>query len=419
MDEVDEAAPAARPDLTARPARRGTFSSLSLPQFRYLLAGTAFSQIASWMEEVARGWLVLQLTHSPFQLGLLGFIRGFSQLVVSPAAGVLADRLERRRLAAVTQAVPALVALTIGLLVSTGHVQMWHLYVMVSIGGVAGAINVPARQVLVYDVVGGESLTNAIGLNAVTSNLARIAAPSVGGLIIGAVSIGASYYAQTLFFVLATFATFLLRPIAQADPVRTPLWQGIRDGVSYVRGDPTMARLVLLNVIPNLLIYPYVAMMPLFAEEVLHVGSVGYGVLLTGVGFGSIPGGLIVANMSGSRWKGRAMGAAALLYMSMVALFALSSWFALSFAILVVGGLGWSLMVTLNQTLLQLNLADAFRGRVLALYSMAGGLTPFGNLAMGASADRFGVQEAVLAFALVGLVLAAFLGLGSARVRRL
>ncbi len=418
MDDVD-AAQAARPGLGTRLARGATFSSLSLPQFRFLLAGTAFSQLAGWMEEVARGWLVLQLTHSPFQLGLLGFIRGFSQLVVSPAAGVLADRLDRRQLAAVTQAVPALVALGVGLLVSTGRVEVWHLYVMVSVAGVAGAINAPARQVLVYDVVGGEYLTNAIGLNAVISNLARIVAPSVGGVTIGAVGIGASYYAQTAFFVLATVATFMLRPMVHADPVRTPMWQGIREGVGYVRGDPTLTRLVLLNVIPNLLIYPYVAMMPVFAEDVLHVGSAGYGVLLTGVGFGSIPGGLIVANMAGSRWKGRTMGGAALLYMAMVALFSLSAWFPLSFGILVVGGVGWSMMVTLNQTLLQLNLADAFRGRVLALYSMAGGLTPFGNLAMGSAADRFGVRESVLAFALAGLVLAAFLGLGSARVRRL
>lgn len=418
MDDA-KTAPGARPALAARIAGGDTFSSLALPQFRFLLAGTAFSQVAGWMEEVARGWLVLELTHSPFQLGLMGFIRGFSQLLVSPAAGVMADRLDRRQLAAVTQAVPALVALAIGLLVTTDRIQVWHLYVMACVAGVAGAVNMPARQVLVYDVVGGEYLTNAIALNAVTSNLARIIAPSAGGIVIGGIGVSASFYAQTLFFLLATVATFMLRPIAQAAPARTPMWQGIREGLGYVRRDPTMLRLVILNVIPNVLIYPYVAMMPFFAENILHVGSAGYGVLLTGVGFGSIPGGLIVANMSRSRWKGRAMGGAAVLYMAMVVLFGLSPWFPLSFAILVVGGLGWSMMVTLNQTLLQLNLSDEFRGRVLALYTMAGGLTPFGNLAMGAAADRFGVQEAVVTFALAGLALAAYVGLGSARIRRL
>lgn len=419
MENPEAAAAADRPALTARLLRGETFASLALPQFRFLLAGTALSQIATWMEEVARGWLVLQLTGSPFQLGLLGFIRGFSQLLVSPFAGVLADRLDRRRLAVVTQLAPAGLALIIAGLVSTDQVAMWHLYILVALGGVTGAVNVPTRQVLVYDVVGSEYMTNAIALNSVTANLSRIVAPAVGGVIIGSVGISASYYAQTVFFVLATIATFLLRPITHVEPIRAPMWESIREGVRYVRGDQTMLRLVLLNAIPNLLIYPYVAMMPLFAKDVLGVGSSGYGVLLTGVGFGSIPGGLIVAGMTRSRWKGRTMGAAALLYMGMVALFALSTVFLLSFGILIVAGVGWSMMVTLNQTLLQINVDDAFRGRVLALYSMAGGFTPFGNLAMGASADAFGVQAAVVAFALTGFTVAAVLGIGSARVRRL
>jgi MFS family permease len=211
----------------------------------------------------------------------------------------------------------------------------------------------------------------------------------------------------------------MLHPITHAEPERTPLWQGIRDGVRYVRRDEAMLRLVLMNSIPNLLIYPYVAMMPIFAKDILHVGSAGYGVLLTGVGFGSIPGGLIVAGMTHSRRKGRAMGMAALLYMGMVVLFALSTVFLLSFAILVVAGVGWSMMVTLNQTLLQLNLSDEYRGRVLSLYTMAGGLSPFGSLAMGTSASHFGVQGSVVAFALTGLGLAAVLALGSRRLRSL
>ena len=396
-----------------------TFTSLTLPQYRYLLAGTALSQIASWMEEVARGWLVLQLTGSPFQLGLLGFIRGFSQLLVSPFAGVLVDRLDRRRLAAVTQIVPAVDALIIAILVGSGQIAVWQLYPLVAISGVTGAVNVPTRQVLVYDVAGGENIANAIALNSVVANIARIIAPAVGGVIIGAVGISASYYAQVVFFLLATGATFMLRPITHAEPVRAPLWRSLREGVSYVRHDPTMARLVLLNVIPNMLIYPYVALIPVFARDVLNTGSAGYGILLTGVGFGSIPGGLFVAGMSSSRRKGLTMAIAACLYMSMVFLFTLSTLFAISFAILVVAGIGWSIMVTLNQTLLQLNVEDAFRGRVLALYTMAGGFTPFGSLAMGAAASHFGVQTAVAAFAVVALGLAVTLGLGSARVRRL
>lgn len=399
---------------------RGTFASLALPQYRFLVTGTALSQIAGWMEEVARGWLIVEvLNGSALQLGLIGFIRGFSQLLVSPFAGVLADRLDRRKLAAFTQVVPAVDALIIAVLVGTDAVAMWQLYPLVAISGITGAINVPTRQVLVYDVVGGNNIANAIALNSVVANVSRVIAPAVGGIVIGSVGISASYYAQAAFFALATAATFLLHPTTHAEAVRTPMLESIREGFRYVRGDATMARLVLLNMIPNLLIYPYVAMIPIFARDVLDVGSEGYGILLTGVGVGSIPGGLIVAGMSRSKWKGRTMGIAACLYMSCVVLFALSTVFILSFGILVVAGIGWSMMVTLNQTLLQINVEDAFRGRVLSLYTMASGVTPFGNLAMGGSADAFGVQAAVVAFALTGLVCATVLGIGSARVRRL
>jgi MFS family permease len=372
------------------------------------------------MDQVARGWLVLQLTHSPFHLGMMAFVNGISSLVSSPVAGLLSDQLDRRFLATLTQLLAALIAVIIGLLVAFDQIALWQLYVTAGLNGVIQSVNMPARQVLVYDVVGPGYLTNAIALNSVTANIARIGAPSVGGGIIAAVDIEATYYAEAAFFLLATAATFMLRPITVAAPVRVPLWQGLRQGFDYVRRDPVLTRLVALNVVPNLLIYPYVSMFPIFADEVLNVGSTGYGVLLSGVGFGSIPGGLIVASMTGSRRKGRTMGVATLLYMGMVAAFAGSQWFGLSFALLVVAGVGWSMMAILNQTLMQLQLTDdAVRGRVLAFYSMAGGLTPFGALAMGSTADGIGVQWAVAAFALTGLVLAAYVGLGSARVRAL
>lgn len=416
--------PQSPPTSSARPLLAGLFggerwASMALPQFRWLMAGTTFAQIASWMEEVARGWLILSFTHSAFQLAIFGCIRGFSQLIVSPFAGVLIDRLDRRQLAVITQVLPGVNSLGIAVLVSTGNIELWMLYPLVAVGGVAAAINMPVRQVLVYDVVGPDYITNAIALNAVVSNAARIIAPIAGGATIALIGIGASYYTQAAFFGMATLATFTLHPIIHAETMQEPYLQSIGGGLRYARMDPTIARLVLLNMIPNLLIYPYVALLPIFAEDILDVGSTGYGVLLTGVGVGSIPGGLIVAGMTESNWKGRLMGIATCVYMLMVAAFAVSEMFLLSFAILCVAGVGWSMMITLNQTLLQLNVVDEYRGRVLSLYTMASGSTPFGNLGMGVTADRFGVQAAVASFALTAFALAAILGVGSADVREL
>jgi MFS family permease len=418
MDEVEEAA-ARRSALARRLARAPAFSSLALGQFRFLLVGTSASQLGSWMEEVARGWLVFQLTDSAFQLGLVAFLRGISTLVFSPAAGVVVDRLDRRRMAAFSQAVPGTVALLVGLLVSGGWVQMWHLYVMAVVVGASVAVNIPARQVLVYDVVGSEYLPSAIGLNSVTGNVSRIVAPSLGGIIIRVAGTAFAFYGQAAFYGLAVVATLMLRPLTHVQPVRVPVLAGIREGFGYVRRDATLSRLVTMNVIANVLIYPYVTMMPVFAKDLLHSGSSGYGLLLTGVGFGAIPGGLTAASMQGRGSRGKTMSLAALLYMGMVLAFSFSRLFGLSFVLLVVAGIGWSLFVTLNQTLLQLNLDDAFQGRGMALYSMAAGLTPFGSLGMGTASQQFGVPHSVAAFAATGLMLAAVAGVASRKIRRL
>jgi MFS family permease len=418
MDEVEEAA-AGGPALAHRLARAPAFSSLALGQFRLVLAGTSASQLGTWMEEVARGWLVFQLTNSAFQLGLVAFIRGISTLVFSPAAGVVVDRLDRRRVAAFSQAVPGAVSLAVGLLVGVGWVQIWHLYIMAVVVGANAAVNIPARQVLVYDVVGSEHLPSAIALNSVTGNVSRIAAPSLAGLIIGAAGVAPAFFGQAAFYWLAVVATLMLRPSTHVEPVRVPVLSGIREGFDYIRRDERLSRLVTMNVVANVLIYPYVAMMPVFAKDILHGGSAGYGLLLTGVGVGAIPGGLTAASMQGRGSRGKTMALAALLYMGMVLAFSFSRLFGLSFAILIVGGIGWALFVTLNQTLLQLNLDDAFQGRGMALYGMAAGLTPFGNLSMGVAAQEFGVPHTVAAFAATGLVLVAFAGIASRKIRRL
>ena len=415
--EQAEATPGERPAAAERAAASGTFASFRLPQFRLLIAGTGSAQVANWMEAVARGWVVNQLTHSAFHLGFVAFVFGISSLIASPAAGVLTDRVDRRGLAVSTQIVSAAVALTLGLLIVSGDLQLGQIYAAAVISGVSAAVNMPARQVLLYDVVQGENLTNAIALNSVVANIARIAAPTFGGALI-TFGIQYAYFGETSFLLMATIATLSLRIAVPTERAHIPMWQGVREGYNYVRHDPVLFRLVLLNVIPSVLIYPYVSLMPRFATGVLHTGSTGYGILLSGVGFGSIPGGLIMANMSKN--KGKIMGVAALVYMGLVACFAFSPWFLLSFTILVFAGVGWSMMAILNQILLQLQIADDnVRGRVLAFYTMSNGLTPFGNLAMGVSAGAIGVQPAVAAFALTGFVLAGFLGLGQARIRRL
>jgi len=397
----------------------GALSALALPQFRLFLAVTVFTQLAGWMEEVARGWLVYELTRSPLQLSALAFVSGASSFISAPVAGFMADRIDRRWATIFAEAMSCVGALAVGLLVVAGQVELWQLYSLTVLMGMSRGFSFTSRQALLYDVVGPEHLASAVGLNSVAANVARIMAPLAGGTVIGALGTAAAFFGQSLLLLLAIPVTPLLRLRVLAKPVRLPFWRSIMDGLRYIQSDPTLLRLYLFIYIPNVLIYPYVSLIPVFADEVLGIGAQGYGFLLTGVGFGSIPGGLLVASMGRSRRKGLVMGLAAILYMGMVSTFAQSRWLPLSFAALVVGGVGWSMMVALNQALVQLRLADAYRGRGLALYTVGSGLTPLGNLAMGSLAHAIGVQTAVTAFALVGMVLAALTGLASAEVRRL
>ncbi|MBI5284652.1 MAG: MFS transporter [Chloroflexi bacterium] len=400
-------------------AGSGAFGSLRNGNFRLLITGTLASGFANWMESIGQGWLVHQLTHSPFQLGLVQFLRGISILFASPIVGAVAERVDRKKLAGAATAINAANALVIGLLVATGRVEVWHLYVTAFVGGTASSIYNPVRQYLVYSSVGPESLANAIALNAGAMNMSRVVAPNVSGAMIGFFGVQSSFFAEAMFFLAACFTLLQLRlrPVVQR-PAES-MWHSIRLGVSFLRQHPILSRLVLLQAVPTFLVYPYLQLMPSIAADYLHVGPQGYGFLQTGVGLGSILMTLVVAQFSTVRNKGRIMSVALMMYMAMIFLFSFSRVFLLSFGLLTLGGMNLVVFTTFNQTLLQLNLEDEYRARVLALFTMVQGLNPFGSLIMGAIAERAGTPHAIAMMSGVAIVAALFAGVGTRRVREL
>jgi MFS family permease len=281
------------------------------------------------------------------------------------------------------------------------------------------AVNQPARQALVYDVVGKEDLTNAVALSSVGGNLMRIIGPSLGGALIGTAGIASCFLFQGLCYTLSAVVTLFIHPI---DPVRrriTSLLESLLGGFAYALRHRSVLLLLLVAAVPSLLVYPYVGFVPVFASDVLHVGPFLYGVLMTAVGVGSIPGALLAANMADPRGKGWLLLATSAGYMTMVAAFACSPWFPLAFACLVVAGVANSIQNTLNNTLVQLSVSDAYRGRVSALYFMTSGLTPFGSLALGTAIATLGPQPAVAAFALSAAAVIVGLSIASPHLRRL
>ena len=404
------------PATTARPP---VFESLAITNFRYLLGGTAASSFAMWMEQIGQGWLVAQLTDSPFQLGLVQFIRGISVFLISPFAGSLSDRVDRRLLAGTASMVNGLSALAVAILIVTGQVAMWQLYIVAFVGGLSGSVYMPVRQFLVFDAVKREKLPNAIALNAMVNNMARAVGPGLAGFMIG-ISLSSAFFGKFIFFTVATLSLIPMR-LQQSEPAqREPVLTAVRRGAAHLVTHGTLLRLTMLQTIPTLLVYPYLQLVPIMAKNYLHVGSQGYGWLQTGVGIGALFGGLVVARFAHVRRKGLIMSVALIAYMLMIVAFSFSRTYFLSLLILIIAGFGFVAFSTFNQTLLQLNVADEYRGRVLALYTMSQGLNPFGSLAMGTVAERYlGTPHAIAAFVAVALVLALVSGLASKDIREM
>jgi MFS family permease len=395
----------------------GAFSSLRITNFRYLLGGTLAASFAMWMEQIGLGWLVAQLTNSPFQLGLVQFIRGVCLVAASPFAGWLSDRVERRRLAGVASMVNGLSALAIAILIFTDHIAIWQLYIAASVGGLSASVYTPVRQFLVYDAVGLEQMPNAIALNSMAFNAARVIGPGVAGFLIS-FSLSSPFFGEALFFAAASLSLIPMRIEQMAPRQREPMLASIRQGAGYLVRHRVLLRLTLLLMIPSLLVYPYLQLMPLMAKDYLHVGSQGYGWLQTGVGIGAVISAPFVAYFAGVRRKGAISSAALVAYMTMILAFSFSRLYYLSLFLLIVAGLGLVVFTTFNQTLLQTHVEDEYRGRVLALYSLAQGVSPFGSLAMGFVAGEFlGTPHTIAVFCVIAMVLALFSGLGSKDIR--
>ncbi len=410
---------AAEGQAVAASRRRRALSAFAHHDFRYLLVGTMGSQMGDWIQTVGQGWLVYQLTGSAAQLGIFSFIRGLAVLLVTPFGGAIADRTNRRNLLSISTFVGALTAVVLAVLVVTGWIQIWHLYVTAVLDGLVASVSQPTRQVMVYDVVGADDLTNAIALNAVGSNITRIIGPSMGGLLIGTLGVSSCFFAQAAAYVVASAATFLIRTQGTRSTSHTSVVHSIVEGIGYSVRHRTVLTLLVIATIPSLLVYPYLRFLPIFAENVFHIGAFGYGMLLTGIAFGSIAGAAWVAQLGDYRYKGWAMMLGNLGYMLFLGFFAEAHQIALAFACLIVAGVANTVYNTFNQTLLQFEIEDEYRGRVLALYLTFSAITPFGALIMGLMIDAWSAPAVVFAWCMLGVLLQLAIIVQSRRIRSL
>lgn len=398
-----------------------TFYSLGrYPDFRRLWAGTVGTMLGQWVQFVAQGWLIFDLTRSPFQVGAVGFTRGVTSIVVSPFAGAITDRFSRRTVLMTMTTLGASTAVLLAALIISGHISVWVLYVTATVDGFAESINQPARQVMIYDTVGAEDLPNAIAVSSLGGNTMRIAGPAIGGGLIGAFGVQAAFLVQAAAYVLSVFATSRIRTVGRSPRQETAsVLRSMAQGLAYARSHPDVRLLIFMAGLPSLLVYPYVQFIPVFAADVLHVGSVGFGFLASAVGYGSIIGALLAANLTGLKKRGRILVWTTFIYMALVTAFAVSNVYALSFTFLVVAGIANSTYLMFNQVMIQLIVDDEYRGRVLSLYVMVGGVTPFSALVMGALIDVFGPQLTVASYTGLAAAIVLAIGITSRRLREI
>lgn len=381
------------------------FAAFAHRNFRLLWTGTVVTQNGQWMQQVALGWLILEITNSPTFLGLVGFARGVPMLFLALPAGVLADRVSRRKILMNAQGAAAIVALVLTLIVFADVVRPWHVIVLSILGGATIAFVAPTRQALVPSVVTRDDVANAIALNSAGQNSTRIVGPSAAGVLIAAVGTAVCFAIQSVGFIWALIMSYRLElppPDEQPNRVRASVGANIRDGFRYIRSLPALSGLMIMAAVPTVLAMPYLQMMPVFARDVLHVGSSGLGLLMAASGAGALVGALLFAAY-GERieQQGRFMIVTATMFGVMLALFAISPWLPLSLLLVALTSGFSAVYMAQNNTVIQLMVSDEYRGRVMSVYLMTFGLMPFGTLPMGALAEIFGAPATVAGHAVL------------------
>ncbi|TAK02448.1 MAG: MFS transporter [Chloroflexota bacterium] len=369
----------------------GRFPALASPIYRRLLLGNTLATLGAFMQATAQGWLVLQLTNSPGLLGLIGAISGLPTLFLAVLAGVLADRLDRRRLLAWSYGAAALLSAILAVLTFTEAVAYWHVAVIALAGGVLLTIQMPASQAIVSTAVDRAVLGGAIALNSAQYNLMRIVGPSLAGLAIaaGGLAFGFVANAVALVVVAVIFIRLPLPPTRALGRLQAALWGDLRDGVRHVAADRVLSTLVLLAAAPALFILNYLVFLPVYARDILAIGAPGLGLLTSSIGIGALTGALLVASRRPQGGSGK-LALVGLASMSIsLATFAVSTSVPLSCVALAILGASQVAYYSTTNTLLQVRVPGRLRGRVHSLYVLFSiGLIPLGNVVAGALAER-------------------------------
>jgi MFS family permease len=409
------------------PRAGGMFRALSHRNFRLFWTGAFLSNVGTWMQAVAQALLMYNLTHSPFLLGLDGFMATAPGLVLVLAGGVFADLVDRKRLLIYTQIGAGVSALLLGTLVLTNVVQWWMILCLSFITGCCMSLAGPSYQALTIDLVGREDLTNAIALNSTQFQFSRVVGPALAGIGLSIFGVAGCFFLNGFSFIAIVIALSMVRFEDKQDahwqhPVKDKraLWQDLINGFRYVWNRRRVFMLLLISAVTSLFGAPYFTLIPVFAREVLHVGDTGVALLMGGAGGGAFCGALVLTFLGDFRRKGWSVIGGAFLFGLFIIGFSFSKSMPLSLAALFGSGFAIVFSVAVVNTLLQKLVTDEMRGRVMSMFILSFiGAIPFGNLMAGAASNRFGAPHTLAVGGLIVSLFVAVLGWRSERLREL
>jgi MFS family permease len=398
-----------------------TFSSLRHADFRYLWAGTFFMSAGQWIQQVTLGWLMYELTRSPAMLGMMNGLRMLPFLVSSPLAGVAADRMDRRKLLVSTQCALVVTAFIVGALAVSGLLEVWHLFAVTLVTGIAWSFNEPVRQSVVPNIVPREDLMNAVALNSMAFNTNKVLGPALGGMFIAAFGAAGNFFVQGLAYGAVLVTIFWMSfPRSPIEARRTSVLANLKEGLAYVWSTPTILALLIADLVPRIFAVPYQTLMPVFQKDVLHVGPEGLGFLMAAPAVGALLGLFTLASLS-SLFRRRGvllLGAVGFMGLFLV-IFSWVTSFPVALIVLVGVGYCQSLCIITTNTLIQVTVPDALRGRVMGLYMLDRGLMPAGSLLAGATAQFIGAPATVEIMGFLVILLALAIAFGMPIIRKI
>ncbi|MFC2069556.1 MFS transporter [Chloroflexota bacterium] len=390
-----------------------TFSSLKNPVYRLYFTGIMGQRAAMNMQQIARSYLVYQLTGSAAILGLMSLFHALPILLFSVFGGVIADRIQKKYVLLVGMAVSAVLSVAVALTLSSGYLSAentgswWVLAVASLLQGSIMGLMIPSRQAIIPEIVSDEQLMNAISLDSTGMNTLRLMAPALSGFLIEAFDFGAVFYVMGGMYAMGMVCMAFMPLTGKLISSAGNALQDIKEGFRYIRHDTTILLLLIFTLFVVVLSMPYMTLLPIFADDILGVGAGGMGVLVSVSGIGAMTTSLVIASLPNKK-RGVMLLVSGILLGLALTVFAFSKSFPLSLAIIVFVGMGQAGRMALGNTLIQYYVEDSYRGRVLSVYVMEFGLTSFGSFGAGLIAQAVGAPWALGGFAMT-LVLVTFL----------